>query len=347
MVFFVDWLIDWLICRFLMGNQNKILNKTLACFFFVSRHSTERDELTRRQQEELRNFFAQNGIRHPASTHPPPEERKHSLLLNGDLHHSANDSGLTNGYVSEDTSRDANVGRSSSLRSPRRTARRKPLHRKRVATISLVPHLHQHTRQKKTSPEHHHALGGKNSWKHFPPPFSIVIFSAFSPFFLSRPCAEWTKSSSFSSSPAPFLLSFFCAQLLLKLLREQQPSSVNTWMVKASDGKGGGMYSSCPDAPVGHTQRATHSGPQLFQPSFFSFFFCFKIIYCFFFSLLVILSLSLSLSLSLFCCFISIFWLIGRFFFGSCAFVQRPPPPSMSFFLSLSWLSARSGVDDV
>ncbi|OQV25051.1 Serine/threonine-protein kinase WNK1 [Hypsibius exemplaris] len=108
----------------------------------LKRHSTERDDLTRRQQEELRNFFALNGIRHPAAAHHNEAVRKNSLLLNGAVGGGPTDSGvLVNGYTSEDAGA-ATVSRSSSLRSPRRTVRRKLVHRKRVATVSLVSHIH-------------------------------------------------------------------------------------------------------------------------------------------------------------------------------------------------------------
>ncbi|GAU92971.1 hypothetical protein RvY_04980 [Ramazzottius varieornatus] len=106
------------------------------------RHAKERDDLAKRQQEELRNFFTLNGARNSQNPlHDSSHEGPH--LTNGVAAVSATQPFLTvsrGGYSDDNEPRSEGVvGRSSSLRSPKRVTRRKLLYRKRVATVTLMP----------------------------------------------------------------------------------------------------------------------------------------------------------------------------------------------------------------
>ena len=117
-------------------------HRSLSC-----RHAKQRDDLSKRQQEELRNFFTSNGFR---KSHYTFSERlgEGPHLVNGIAAVSTTQPFLTvngGGYSDDNEPRSEGiVERASSLRGPKRMVRRKLLYRKRVATVTLVPYQHSY-----------------------------------------------------------------------------------------------------------------------------------------------------------------------------------------------------------
>ncbi|XP_055337809.1 serine/threonine-protein kinase WNK1-like [Paramacrobiotus metropolitanus] len=100
----------------------------------LKRHAKEREALSVRQQEELRNFFTMTGFRHPIPNHFRNDSRRSSLVDSVDTNSGPLENGHHEDYE-EEAQRSLSASlRNSNFRSPRNKPGRRKVYRRRAAT---------------------------------------------------------------------------------------------------------------------------------------------------------------------------------------------------------------------